>query len=155
VNIILILTRESDPLFLEAIREAWYGGEKNEFIVVVGMPSYPAIAWSGVISWTRQEALKARVRDRINALGTFNGVQVLSLVRTEVHTGYVRRPMKDFEYLHDTTIPPVWSLILIWVVGIGVNALLARWFWHSDPLGTGRVPPKPVDEGPKTETSSL
>ncbi len=156
VSIIIVLTRESDPLFLEALREAWIGGEKNEFIIVVAMPSYPQIAWSGVISWTRQESLKSRVRDEINALGTFDGMRILALVRDEVRQGYIRRPMKDFEYLHDTTVPPIWSLLVLWVVGVGTNLLLARWFWRQNPFGTGwALPPAQHANRPETQTSTL
>lgn len=137
VNVIVILTRERDPLFLEALREAWVGGEKNEFIVVIATPDYPAVAWSGVVSWTRQERLKIRVRDRLNGLGTFDGAQALHIIRNEVDNGFVRRPMADFEYLYATISPPTWILVLGGILEILVNALLARWFWHEDPFENG------------------
>lgn len=137
VNITLILTNESDSLFLEAIRERWIGGKKNDLIVVIGMPSYPQIAWSGVISWTRNEDVKIHIRDRINALQTFDNDRVMHIVRNEVDNRFIRRPMADYEYLYASIEPPGWALLLIWVLEMLAMGGLLKYFWDNDPFKSG------------------
>lgn len=135
VNVILILTKEGDQMYLEAVREAWIGGKKNDLVVLVGVPEYPRIAWAGVISWTRNEEIKISIRDRLVELSSFQGDKALDIIAEEVGKKFVRRPMADFEYLSSTIKPPMWAQWLLFVIGIIISVGLAITFWIKDPFG--------------------
>lgn len=141
VNITVVAARATDPAYLEGLREAWLGGKKNDLIAVVGLvetpeaPDVQQIAWAGVVSWTKNEAIKVDIRDRLVALTTFDADRVLDIVEAEVAAKFERRPMADFEYLASTIEPPTWSLWLIFGLGVLLAVGLQFWFWKDDPLG--------------------
>lgn len=99
VNIIVIVTREPDPTFAEAVRQKWLGGKKNDVVVVVGAPAFPAIGWVDVVSWTQEAGMKLAIRDAILGLGQWDGGKALGIVAYEVDRGFRRRHMRDFQYL--------------------------------------------------------
>lgn len=139
VNITVIVVATTDSMYLEGLREAWLGGKKNDFIAVVGVaPGTKDIAWAGALSWTRNEELKISVRDRLAALPTLDGGQILDIVEAEVGSKFVRRPMADFEYLESTVEPPNWAKWLIGLLGAAIAVALQVYFWNADPFGDER-----------------
>jgi hypothetical protein len=130
VNIILIITKESDLTFGEAVRQKWLGGKKNDVIVIVGAPAFPEVAWVDVLSWTQEEAMKIRIRDNILAMHTFNGHNALGIIAYEVDQGFKRRHMKDFEYLsagiEPSSTETTWLFIVAAGLSIGLSGLFAR-----------------------------
>jgi hypothetical protein len=139
VNIILVITNADDSAYIHALEEAWLGGKKNDFVVVIGTPHHPKIKWVRVMSWTRVEELKIAVRDRLQELGTLDKRdEILAVIREEVAAKFVRRPMADFEYLNAEIRPPTWALILIAALGIVVSVVLSIVFYIYDPFGHDR-----------------
>ncbi|MFA6604297.1 MAG: hypothetical protein WCT10_05720 [Patescibacteria group bacterium] len=144
VNIIVIAVGESDQSYLEAIRETWLGGKKNDVIVVIGLAAMPEapdrqdIAWAGVVSWTKNEDVKIAIRDRILDLKTFDGSKILEIVQEEVAAKFVRRPWADFDYLKSTLEPPRWALWFLGILGCLISIGLQVHFWIADPFGDGR-----------------
>lgn len=132
VNVSVIIVAERDPMYLEGLREAWLGGKKNDLIVVIGAPEFPAVAWAGVVSWTRNEEVKIAIRDRIASLQSFEGDAVLGIVAEEVERKFIRRPMADFEYLKSTLEPPTWACWLLFVLGCIISVCLKIYFWRND-----------------------
>lgn len=137
VNMTIIVVNQADPMYLEGLREHWLGGKKNDLVVVIGAPNYPEIAWSGVMSWTRNEEVKIGIRNRINDLHTFDGNAVIGIIRDEVSHRFVRRPMADFEYLTSTIEPPTWALWLTAILGILASVGLSWVFYNFDPFERG------------------
>lgn len=137
VNMTIIVVNQADPMYLEGLREHWLGGKKNDLVVVIGAPNFPEIAWSGVMSWTRNEDVKIGIRNRINDLRTFDGNAVIGIIRDEVSHRFVRRPMADFEYLTSTIEPPTWALWLTAILGILISMGLSWVFYHFDPFERG------------------
>ena len=136
VNIIIVVTRAGDRGFLHALEEAWLGGKKNDLVVLVGI-SGSDISWAGVMSWTKAEEMKLAIRDRVEELKKFDGLKVLGIVRQEVASKFVRRPMADFEYLSSSIEPPFWMLCVLFALGLVVSGGLQYWFWKEDPLDGG------------------
>jgi len=117
VNIILILVGSGDPKWIEGLREAWLGGKKNDLIAVVGFKSYPRIAWTDVLSWTRNEDIRPKIRNRLRDLENWDGTKALGILNEEVVSRFERRPMAEFEYLKDTLEPPPWLIALLFGLG--------------------------------------
>lgn len=134
VDMIVIVTDSPDPAYLEALRQAWIGAKKNDFVVVVGEPEYPKVAWSGVLSWSKSEEAKIAVRDRILALPEFDGDAIIKITTDEVEAKYVRREMKDFEYLRSSVEPSNAVQIVLFILGTALSIGLTVWFWREDPL---------------------
>ena len=139
VNIILLITDAADSAYIHALEEAWLGGKKNDFVVVIGAPHHPKIDWVRAMSWTRVEELKIAVRDRLQEVGTLDKRdEILAVIREEVGGKFVRRPMADFEYLNAEIRPPTWVLVLILLLGIATSVGLTILFYYHDPFGSTR-----------------
>ncbi|MFC1640431.1 hypothetical protein ACFL2D_00095 [Patescibacteria group bacterium] len=134
VNIIVILTKEPDQMYLEALTEAWVGGKKNDLVVIVGAPDYPKVGWVGVMSWTTVEKLKLSIRDRIMELPEFDGMEILNIVEQEVDKKFLRRQMAEFEYLKATIEPPAKVFWTLFGVSILLAVGLQIFFYKFDPF---------------------
>jgi hypothetical protein len=143
VNMTVIVVKTDDQMYLEAVRQAWLGGKKNDLIAVVGVRDAPGggpqeIAWAGVVSWTKIEEIKLSIRDAIVDQKVFDGDKILSVVKTEVAGKFVRRHMADFEYLKSTMEPPASILWFLFIFGLVLSAGLTWYFWVYDPFdGSG------------------
>ncbi len=130
VNVVVVMTAESDPQFATALNAAWLGGKKNDVVVVLGTPRFPDLAWARVLSWTDKEVFKVQLRDALLDLKTVQRETVLPTVVKHIEQGFKRRPMADFEYLAHQVEPPGWAVVLLLVLSVaasvGASVYLAR-----------------------------
>ena len=120
-NVIVVFTGSTDPQYAAALRSAWLGGKKNDVIVVIGAPKYPAIAWARVISWTDNATFKVQLADDIENLPAATPDAVLAVVKADITQGFVRKHMRDFKYLQWEIEPPMWLLILLFVASVAAS----------------------------------
>lgn len=137
VNATVIVVKESNLEWAESLNEKWLGGKKNDWIVVVGAPEYPKISWVSVLSWSKSEDAKIETRDRLMALGDFDADKALAVIAEEIDQKYVRREMKDFEYLKARIEPTETAQWIIWILGIAISIGLEIYFLKNDPFDYG------------------
>jgi len=101
----------------------WKNGNKNEFVICIGIDDYYAVNWCNVFSWTEQEELKIRVKNYIldNNQGKLDLDKSAGYIYTELKDNFVRKHFRDFDYL---TVEPsttcfVWAFILVLILNIG------------------------------------
>lgn len=126
-NMIVVLTSETDPMFAQSLNAYWLGGKKNDIITVIGTTQYPKIEWVTVLSWSDSEILKVKLRDALLDTGEANPTETVSLISTHILTHFVRKPMKDFEYLKEIDTS---SIIL------GILTLLFGLLWWRESVRT-------------------
>lgn len=117
-NVIIVLVGIADPLYAGALEEHWLGGKKNDVIVVLGVPEYPAISWARIISWTDAELFKVTLRDALLDMKTLETEKVIGAIERHVSESFVRKPMADFEYLWSEVKPPIWITVLAFMVAV-------------------------------------
>lgn len=104
----------------------WMGGNKNEFIVCVGVDSKTrAVLWAYVISWTEQEMLKIRVRDFARSMKQFDPVKLVDYMVPEVRKDFIRKPFAEFSYLKVAT--PIWAYWVAFFLSIMATAAFDTW----------------------------
>lgn len=103
----------------------WRGGNKNEFILAVGIDSTNKVAWAHVISWTEEDKLKIDVRERALSQETLDLVDLVGYMAGEVHKRFERKPFAEFSYL--TVEPPTWAVVLSYVLTLLIDAGLGAW----------------------------
>lgn len=138
VNILLVLTSVANSEYADALSAAWFGGKKNDLIVVVGLPSGSEIAWVRVISWTKVEAVKKGIEKGVLHLGTFKGDEIARVIEGEVAERFVRRPMADFAYLKASIEPTPTALWVLFTIGLLLALGLQWYFWENDPFDEER-----------------
>jgi hypothetical protein len=144
VNVIVVVAREAEPAYFEALRAAWLGGKKNDLVLVIGAPDFPAIAWARVMAWNRasgaEDELKGALARRVEMLETFDGDAVLAALRAEITRGYQRRPFSELSYLMARARPSGRALAILFGVGLGLSALLQWRFWRNQRQMSGPAP---------------
>jgi hypothetical protein len=99
----------------------WQGGNKNEFIVAIGLNDENKVNWCHIISWTERELLKAEVRDYIAQQETFDLMKSIDWVGEKVKSDFVRKRFRDFNYL--TVEPPIWAVVFAYFLILVANGV--------------------------------
>jgi hypothetical protein len=141
-NIILILVNTPDQSYRYSLERAWLGGKKNDVIVIMGVPDYPAISWVDTItlgSNSGNELMTVMMRDNIMALETVDDyVEVIDTIAGTVEGHFDRKSMEDFKYLEDEIEPPTWVIGLAIGLSILISIGLTLYFHLQDPFGDHR-----------------
>lgn len=128
VDLTLVTTYSKEPTFAQALEAKWLYGPKNSLNIVMGIDG-DTIRWVRVVTFSRVEMLKVRLRDQLQGLKV-SDPKVLEVVRSEVSTGFRRTAMAEFEYLASTAQPTGWSLALLFlfeiVVSLGLTYLMHK-----------------------------
>lgn len=121
-----VLIFHNQPLqagFLQ--QNLWKGGNKNEFVLTIGVDREGKVDWCHPFSWSEVEDLKVDAR---NAVLDQKG-QPLDLARVvnwmipEVDKRFIRKSFAEFSYI--TIDPPGWMIILTFLLTIAVNVGLS------------------------------
>jgi hypothetical protein len=103
----------------------WQGGNKNEFVLCIGVNKKQEVQWCYPFSWTEVEALKVGVRSEVmKQRGRVLDLRpVATWLGSNIEKQWIRKPFADFEYL---TIPtPMWAIVTAFFLVLLANAL----FW--------------------------
>lgn len=137
-NVVVVLTSSPDSSFEYALEEQWIGGKKNDVVVVIGVPQYPAIAWVRVLGWTKSDDVKVHIRDHVMDLRDIRRRdEIVAVIKQDVLTYYVRKPMEDFKYLMAGYQPGTEGTLVLFFLGLVVCGGLWGWFYTSDPFDSG------------------
>jgi len=104
----------------------WKGGNKNEFILCVGVSSM-TISWAHVISWTPQYTLKAKVEREVKDMKKFDCRKIINYLGATIqkHPTFIRRDFEEFNYIN---VPvPTWAIIVAYIVSLISSICLGIW----------------------------
>jgi len=128
VDVTVVLTQAKDPTYAQALEAKWLYGPKNSLNIVMGVDG-DTIRWVRVVTFSRVELLKVRLRDQLQIL-KLNDPRVLQILRTEVQSGFKRTAMAEFEYLARSASPTGLGLFLLAffeiLVSVGLTYLMHR-----------------------------
>ncbi len=119
----MLLVFMYQPLEAGLFQESyWKGGNKNEFILCVGL-SDTNITWTKVISWTENEELKIKTAREIKEMKEFDVVKIVNYMGERIPPMFVRKHFKDFNYItiQPTTTATIITFIITLLVTIGIS----------------------------------
>ncbi len=111
VNIVPVFT-SYDSNFARVLEAKWLGGKKNDVVVVVGLNKDQSFSWVYVFSWSKQSIVNYQIQNAITDMGSMDVNQFVNVVGTSIDKSFVRKSMKEFEYLKNDISPPTWCVIL-------------------------------------------
>lgn len=122
VNAIVVIAKTDDSNYEYALRDAWCGAKKNDVVLLIGSKTWPTIDFVRVLTWSKSETFKIELRDAVQNLGTIQREPIMALLEQQISKNFVRRHMKEFEYLKAEIDPPNWVLALctVLIVAYGV-----------------------------------
>lgn len=132
VNMLVVFagSHPEDDFF--KLEKAWLGGKKNDAILVIGGESKPE--WVRVMAWTLNNTFQVKLRDDILELPRFDEEAIDSIFASAIREYYVRKPMKDFEYLKDMVQPSLTAFIVIGILTLVSTIGLSVYFYKNDPF---------------------
>lgn len=132
---ILILMFKNQPLQAGLDQESyWKGGNKNEFVITIGVNDNNEIQWCHPFSWTEVEQLKVETRNYIVSQKNLNLHNVVSYIVPEIQKKWIRKQFSDFSYI--SVDPPLWAVILVLFLTIGVNVAVGYWTIKNEHIET-------------------
>jgi len=114
----LVYVTKRDTNFYKALHELWYGGKKNDVVVLLGAKNFPKLDWVRVMSWTDSKRFKEDLTTRIKNITNLSDPHALAntiisqVHKTEANGGYVRKPMAEFHELRNDIHLPVKAYLL-------------------------------------------
>jgi hypothetical protein len=153
VKVLVLVWKGRDKTVVEKQEQYWKGGNKNEFVVNVGVDEAGVIKWGEAFCWTSAdnpstELLRIETRNHINELRDqpLNLVELANWLRPELEAKWKRQSFKKFSYI--TVDPPTWAVVLTFIFTGLLCGGLGWWcatneFTHQscstdNPFGQGR-----------------
>lgn len=102
VDLIFIVVKTADPNYVRALKTAWLGAQKNDFVVVIGSLDGHKIEFADVVSWSPKEDLKVEVRDLIQGTTLDDRDKIVNGTADLVNAKFQRLHMKEYKYLLST-----------------------------------------------------
>jgi hypothetical protein len=128
VNILTVVTKNQPEEYYYALEQEWIGGKKNDVVLVISVDDSNQILWTNTMAWTDNKIFQVALRDSVMATKILNREQIMGVLRTNVETNFVRKPMKDFEYLSRTIKPTkgewIFAMILGLLLSVGLSVFL-------------------------------
>lgn len=111
-NIVIVITSIKDPNYFYALQDAWVNGKKNDIVVVMSAPDFPAKArWVNIMALTKDNIFQVKLRDRLLALDVLTADTVVNEIAAETSATFARREMMEFKYLEAEIDPPFWVMM--------------------------------------------
>lgn len=108
----------------------WEGGNKNEFIVCIGVDNSGRFEWVDAFSWMSKPALEAEVEDFITEYEDVNLKKFADWLPKQVATHWKRRDFKDFEYLQlELTNNQLWWVMITLTI---YNIIMSLWIVNNE-----------------------
>lgn len=133
----IILVKDKPIDYFSALQEHWVGGKKNDFLVVASVDNELTPQWIEVMAWSTNKLAEVSVRDAIKEIGSFKDPKpVMAAIRKYVNQDFIRKPMKDFEYLKSTVTPSKTQWIVSMLINILASIALGL-FMHMNEIQEG------------------
>lgn len=94
----------------------WKNGHKNEIDICVGVNDVYQPQWSMVFGWTKEETLKADIRDHVMEQKTLDLGELGTWLYPKIQGKVIRRDFREFDYV--TVDPPEWAVWLVYILTI-------------------------------------
>lgn len=108
-------------------RDYWVGGNKNEFIVCIGMDSVTnKMQWVNCFSWCDNPSLEVHTEQYLNSCKNLNLTELGQFIEKRVPTEWKRKEFSDFNYIKTELTTTQYIVILIFMViySIGMSMLI-------------------------------
>ena len=132
VNMVVVAVKNAPEDYYYALEQSWIGGKKNDVVLVVSVDDSNKIQWTEVMAWTDNKIFQVSLRDQVNAVGMLERGPIMKALSGSVAALYVRKPMKDFEYLSGLIKPTTGQWVFSMIFGLLLSVGLGIFFYRQD-----------------------
>jgi hypothetical protein len=111
-------------------RSYWEGGNKNEFVVCIGVDNSGRFEWVDAFSWMSKPALEVEVEEFISRTEDVKLKKFADWLPSQVDAHWKRRDFNDFEYLQmELTETQLWWIMIILMI---YNIAMSVWVINNE-----------------------
>lgn len=126
-----VLLFENQPKQAGIMQEAyWKGGNKNEFVLAIGIDKNKKIKWAYPFSWAEKSIVKIETRDYVMKQEYLNLSDISKFLYDELDKNFQRKHFSEFSYL--TVQPITKSIIIVMIIIILFNTGMLFWFAKNE-----------------------
>lgn len=126
-----VLVFHDQPRQAGILQEAqWINGNKNEFVICIGVDDLMRVQWGHVFSWTENERLKIDARMFVEDQATLDLVALHDWWTGQGIQNWERREFADFEWIK--VDPPMWVMWLTMLITFIVCTGVSLFVIHND-----------------------
>ena len=129
-NPILYITNK-DRDFKNALEQYWNKGKKNDVILILGIDDNGLIKWSDVITYTDSINFIVDMQNNFKNIDIKDHEKILSIFEKNIMESYVRKPMKDYEYLKENIELAWYWQLFIFIGNLIISIFLVRMFLYK------------------------
>lgn len=117
VNIIIVFTKNFDMSFSSALEYSWAGGKKNDAIIIINSNDGVKANWVKVISWSKNKLFNTIIEHSL-LNKEINRETFISTISNTTSRYFIKKSMQDYAYLESEIEPPLWIIIISFVLNI-------------------------------------
>lgn len=134
VNVVLVLT-DKDPSYADNLEYEWLKGKKNDVVVVLGIHD-DHVEWAKSFGWSKTTRVFYELDDALSGMRIDD--DIVGLTAEKIQEFYVRQPFDEYQYLIDEVSPPIWALVLMFIVNVVITGVIGHRFVTNDGVGYNR-----------------
>lgn len=118
-----ILLFKNKPKQAGIMQEAfWKGGNKNEFVLTIGIDDDNNIDWVYPFTWAEHSIVKIETREFVLSQNRLNLLEISNFLYDELNKNFVRKEFSEFNYLtvEPSTSSLIWSTIILIIITVGM-----------------------------------
>lgn len=122
--VLIFKDQDREAAFIQ--KQHWKNGNKNEMTLCIGTDENGKVLWGEVFSWTENDEIVIRTRNRIEEMGTVTNETLIELAdwsEKNICKQYVKPEFTD-KYAHLKVDPPLWIIIVVWSIIIVAIAVM-------------------------------
>jgi len=100
----------------------WKGGNKNEFILTIGVDKNYNVQWCHPFSWSEVEILKVEAREYVAPQKMLDLVDIADWLGPKIDAQFIRKPFAEFDYL--TVEPSTTAVVITYLLTIISSGLI-------------------------------
>jgi hypothetical protein len=132
VNAVVVVTKNQPEDYFYALEQEWIGGKKNDVVLVIDVDDAGKIDWTNVMAWTDNKIFQVALNDSVRQVGSLNREAIMATLRENISKNFIRKPMKDFEYLSGLIKPTTGQWIFAMVFGLALSLGLGFYLENND-----------------------
>jgi len=131
-----VIVFKDQPIDAGIAQEAyWGGGNKNEFVLTIGIDSNGHVTWCYPFSWTEDASNEINIRNFVYKYrqSRINLSEITEYMMVQL-SDFNRKHFSDFDYLNvePTNTQKIWSYILTFLINIGLSIWLIKNEFSND-----------------------
>ncbi|MDE7457920.1 MAG: hypothetical protein K2M77_03535 [Muribaculaceae bacterium] len=121
MRLYILLFESSKGIGISELQRAyWQGGNKNEFIICIGVDSLNEVIWARAFSWTDEQTKEIETAQWLMQHPALDWHEFHDWLRYHL-IDWNRKEFKDFDYIQVSL--PLWQILTIIFLSIAENAL--------------------------------